>query len=54
MLFIKYLDGDLQHYKGGTGTERVVRVEKASGKVLYYEGKRNEEKLVKKGWLSQG
>ena len=55
LLFIKYLNGDLQHYKGGRAHERVVRVERANGEVLYYEGKRNEEKLVKEGsWLSQG
>ena len=44
--------GMVQHYEGGRGAERMVRVELADGNVQYYEGEKGAERKVRAEFAS--
>ena len=49
---IEFTSGDVLHYKGTAGTERMVRADSADGCVAHYEGAAGAERMVRMEFAS--
>ena len=44
---VEHANGDVIHYEGEQGAERIVRTEGADGSVVHYEGAQGTERMVR-------